>query len=403
MQLTPYWVHANGYAWTRVDFDHRIGGEQTVAMLQPAAVNVSVAGGSLPAGANVRLYSSKTISYSFEAAVSVHAASTGSTRIDDLAPAHYFACVEVGEDEARQRLGETEVDLAANQVTDVTVTIDASKLDVPMVHLYGTLVLPEGVDAASTQLTLWREGAEAARILLKASEMPAVGGDEHVRSWDAGSVRTGTWGAAVRPAMFRQAIVAETPGELRVEIKLPKVFAVSVHVIDADTREPLAPDRIMWSDAAVEGLRQGFNVPVFSLGTKGAYRFEAPSGVVRFMCDLKGYVPYSQEIDLHADVPELQAELHRSAGVHIQVLEGEARLRVGFEFFDGVRVTRPGERRRLGIPAGGTEFELTRLLDPGKYEIQFPALDGYQPIDPVTVDVAAGQLVDVDVHVVRKP
>jgi RNA polymerase sigma-70 factor (ECF subfamily) len=405
LTLTPYWVRVAGYAWTRIDFDHEAGGDRTVELVAPASINVSIAGGSTPNGACVRLYPKQRVSYAFEARVSVHAAASGATRIDELEPGHYFGCVEVGEDEGRQRLGETPVDLVANQVTEVTVTIDASKLDVPMVHLFGTLSLPAGYgDAVTTDLSLWREGGQAQRITLKAKSMKPVDGNELVRSWDAGSVPAGVWGANVRPAMYRQVIHAESPGELRVEISVPKLISVSIDISDAVTGEALVPEHIMWGDARIEGLSQGFRSPVQALATKGAYRFEAPAGTVNLSCDTKGYATYQQDLELRDEPISLHIKLQRGSGVHVEVFEGDARLRVGFDFFDGMRCTIPGERRSFGLPGGrDTEFEWTRMLDPGHYELKFPALEGYEPIEMITVDVAAGQMVEVPVHVKRKP
>jgi len=405
LNITPYWLHVAGYAWTRVDFDHLVGGERTVELVAPASVDVSIAGGSAPAGACVRLYSKQQVSYAFEARVSVKAAPSGATRIDELEPGHYFACIETGDDDSRQRLGETPVDLVADQIANVTVTIDASKLDVPMVHLFGTLSLPAGyVDAVTTDLSLWREGGEPQRITLKAKAMTPVGGNELVRSWDAGSVPAGVWGANVRPAMYRQVIHAESPGELRVEINVPRMVTVSIDISDAATGEALVPEHIMWSDARIEGLSRGFSSPVQPLATKGTYRFEAPAGAVRLSCDTKGYAAYEQDLELRDEPVALHIKLQRGSGVHIEVFEGDARLRVGFEFFDGMRCTVPGQGRSFGLPGGrDTEFEWTRMLDPGRYDIKFPALEGYEPIDTITVDVSAGQMVEVPVHVKRKP
>ncbi|HTF89960.1 MAG TPA: RNA polymerase sigma factor [Planctomycetota bacterium] len=413
LKFTPYWLHVAGYAWLRVDFDHLVGGERTVELLDPASISVTITG-TPPPGVFVRLYPTRVLTVRGETgpksvvsefgedAVSVHASMNGPTLITDLAPATYLAAVESGVDESKQRLGEQLIVLPAGPVTDVTVVVDASKLDVPMVHLFGTLALPEGSDVANARLCLWREGGGADRVALKIAEMTLLEGDERVRNWDAGNVRTGSWGASVESVGYRQLIHADEPGKLRVEIVVPPLVTVSIDVSDAATGDALKPERIMWSDARIEGLSMGFGVHVLPLDKKGAYWFSAPAGVASVSCDLTGYTPFYEQVSLTGAEHSLHIKLERAAGVHVEVFEGEARLRAGFDFFFAMRITLVGQRRPLGRPSQDTEFECSRLLDPGRYEIKFPILDGYEPIEPLTVDVAAGQILDVRVNVKHK-
>lgn len=402
-RVTEYWLHVAGYAWTRVDFDHLTGGERTVELVVPASVNVSIKGAIAPPGALVRLYPSKTVSFSKEAAVCVHAAVNGATTIDDLTPGEYVASIEVGEGYAIQRLGEAPVVLEANTIADVTIEIELSQLEMEKVHLFGTLALPAGIDVAVISLVLLREGDGAKPIMFRANSLTMVGDNERVRAWDAGDVRVGTWGAQVTPVLYRQLIRAETPGQLRVEISVPELVSISIEVADEVTSEALAPDDIAWSDAKIEGMSHGSRMPLRPHGKKGTYELSAPAGVITVSCNLTGYASYQGDVDLRTAEPVLHIKLHRASGVHLEVFEGDARLRVGFNFFDSVRCTAVGERRPVGIPGGrDTEFEWTRLLDPGRYTIKFPELDGYEQIEPVTIEVESGQTVEVPVHVKRK-
>jgi hypothetical protein len=258
------------------------------------------------------------------------------------------------------------------------------------------------MDAQHAELSLWREGGEAQPISLKWSAMGQLDRDEHVRSWDAGNVRTGAWGASVRPVLYRRLIHADGPGETQVDIRVPDLVTVKVEVTDAETGAALEPERLMWSDSKIEGLSQSFSCPLQPAGAKGAYQFEAPTGIVNVSCTLNGYSPCHEALDLNGNERSLHIKLLRACGVHVEVFEGEARLRGGFEFFEGVRCFAASERHPVGRPAGGTEFDCTRHFDaPGQYTIKFPVLAGYEPIEPVTVDVIAGQIVEVPVHVKR--
>lgn len=399
MRVTSYWLHARGYAWARVDFDHTVGGERTVELSAPAALEIAVSGSTPPEGACVRLYPKHDVSFGNEARVSVPVALSGATRIDDMPPGHYFACVELGEFDTRQRLGETEVDLLERATARATIAIDTSKLDVDTVHLYGTLAVPEGVDLARVELVLGREGGEAADVRLKWTQMTAIDGQPLARRWDAGRVRTGAWGATVRPVLYRQLIHAEGAGELQAEIRVPELVKVHVTVADAATGAVVEPERLSWSDARIEGLSSGFQCPLMPAGSKGAYEFSAPAGVVQVSCTADGYAPQSHDLDLRTGAKSVDIKLSRASGVHVQIFDGDARLKVGLEFFWEVRCTSGDSRRPLGSPGGrSTEFEFTRLLDPGHYVIHFPELEGFQPIEAMPVDVATGQITEIAVH-----
>lgn len=403
LRPTPYWVHAEGHAWARVDFDHRLGGERTVELVAPGSVEVSIANGPVPQGAFVRFYPTNRPTPSWLASVSVRVSSDGVTRIEDFEPGSYFACVELGEYDATKRLGETPVEVRAGERSNVTIPLGAPGPEEPTVHLFGTLILPAGFETFGATLRLWREGGGAKSETFQIHDLPTVGEGDRVRRWDMGAVPTGTWGAAIVPVLHRQLILAEQPGELSVEIRVPELVTLSIEVVDAASGDPIDPTDIGWSDGKVAGLASGFRAPVASAGAKGRHRLTAPEGAIRISCSAPGYGDFYETLELHGRESSLRIELRRACGLVVQLFENDARVRADFSFWNEVRAIPDGGRIPTGKPGRSTELEkILQFDEPGRYRLTFPALEGFEPIEAMVVDVPPQKTIDVRVPVRRK-
>jgi hypothetical protein len=82
--------------------------------------------------------------------------------------------------------------------------------------------------------------------------------------------------------------------------------------------------------------------------------------------------------------------------------EDDVAFNAGLDFFDQMRIRREGARRPVSKPGTSTDAEEMVYLDgPGRFAIEFPALQGFDPIEPRTVDVAQGQTVELTIGLKR--
>ncbi len=418
---TPYWVHAPGHAWARVDFDHRVGGERTIELSPfPSAVTVHLEG-TPPANAFVRLYPRASAPPSrangivlrrppaeelpsWVACVSVRAAATGPTRIEDFdGDGEFLVSVEVGEYEDRLRLGSAEVQIPESGSATVTVRVDGSLLDVPRTHLHGSIRVPAGLEREGCVLTLERlEGGEQ-EFRQELVDMSFPSGEPDLLRWDAGLRRTGVYVASLLCIQYRTTLETRGPGqETEVELVIPPLVSVRVEVVDQATGAPLEAE-VSWHGALLPEV-SGFSLsPVRRDPGTGVLGFVAPAGQVEVEARLEGYRDAERELELYGATATCRLELVRATGIRVLLREGGAALPVGMEFLYRIVVRGPDEERlHPHVQAGQAEGTI-HLDAPGRVTLEFPELDGFEPLEPRSVDVAAGELVELVVQAVRQP
>ncbi|HEX6886191.1 MAG TPA: sigma factor-like helix-turn-helix DNA-binding protein, partial [Planctomycetota bacterium] len=419
--LTPYWVHAPGHAWARIDFDHRAGGERTLELVPEHASLAVQASGELPAGAFVRLYARgeeprpspvagvvfrrrpPEERVSWEADASTPAAAVGPTRLADLACGDYLVTIEVGESQASSRLGSAEVSLAPGAETSVTVPIDASVLDVPRTHLTGTLRLPPGFERTWAGLRIERLDGGEEDFHQALLEMSFAREQPDLLRWDAGQRRTGTYVATIHPLQYRERVETGGPGsETHAELVVPPLVTVTVEVVEAGSGAPLAAE-VSWRGPELREVNHGFTrMDVRRNAATGALEFVAAEGDVEVSATLPGYREGRRTLQLVGPAQTCRIELQRASGVQLAFQEGEAALPLELDWLWNVRVrTEEGVQHPDGrqVRTG----RLTLFLVPGRYTLEFPPLPGYEPLAPVAVEVRADEVTEVVVSAVRVP
>ena len=428
---TPYWVHAPGHAWARVDFDHRVGGQRTVALSpSPAAVVVRAAGA--PPGAVARLYPSTDggamegamedateelqarVGAAFgapadplerpdwTAAVCVRLDEAGAARIDDLEPGDFAVTVELGEHEERVHLGLAQVRVGPGETATVDVPVDPARLGGPRPRLSGTVRLPAGFDRADCALWLQRteEGEREFRQAL--DEMAAVPGDPDLLRWDAGPMRPGDYLAYFTGIQHRELVHAPGPGDTEVELVVPALARVRVEVVDLASGAPVEPQRLQWCDGPLAEVDGNYLLDV-PAGAEG-YSFVAPLGPVEVRAEARGYLAAQVRLELTRPETSCRVELARATAVHLVLREDGAALDPGWGFLDDVRVTRADGApvRSTGSRASDVDWTLF-LEEGGSYRLELPPLAGYEPFEPLEVDVAPGETTELVVEAVRLP
>jgi len=414
---TPYWVHAPGHAWTRVDFDHHAGGERTVLLDARRGALEAVIDGPLPADAFVRLYPAAEAAaagsdpvarrarveglWSFTACLAVRVQG-GVARAEDFAPGTYVAALETGEYEERRVLDVENVEIVDGGLARVRLVADDPSA-LPRTHLVGTVRVPEGLALADCTLVLTRlEGGETPFLCALAS-LPAVSEDGRTLAFDAGERRTGSYTTSISRVQHRE--LHEVPragGVSEIHVEIPTLVEVTVEVTDADTGALLEPERLQWADGEVDWFDQTTLASVVR-GEDGTYRFVAPQGPVRLFAKQPGYREESLELDLVPPRTEARLELRRVPGIRVEFHEGQATLPVGHEILLAIEVLdRDGNRAWTQGTATDSTLEV-ELEHPGRYRVVFPPVAGFRPVEDRTVDVEAGAQAVVVVQAEREP
>lgn len=406
--LTPYWVHAPGHAWARVDFDHRVGGERTVELdPAPAAIEVRAVGGRVPGGAFARLHFAERAPVSAEipswmAAASCTTTPEGVARFEDLAPGDYVASIEVGEYEDLLRLGSQPVRVGGGERARVDVVFDAKLLDVPRSRIFGEIHLPRGADLADKSLLLEREEGGEGEYRVDLTALSYSAGRPRVLHFDAGPRRVGRWIATIEGFEHRVRFETAARGDTRVVIRMPELIPVTVEAVDADDGRTLQPQRWMWGDAPIEDLRSTRLLPILLDPTTREPRIVAPAGPIVVHAELDGYAYFSETFELRAGMDKLRVEMVKARSIRLSFREGDAAFAPPETWLAGVRVEALDDpaNATTSVRYGGAQLHID-VARPGRYRVELPPLNGFVAFEPRVVRVDGYGVVDEIVRFVR--
>jgi hypothetical protein len=223
-------------------------------------------------------------------------------------------------------------------------------------------------------------------------------------TWDAGTIPAGTWLAQVNPIQHREAW--EIPaGTVERQLVVPPLGTVRVSVVDASTGSTIAGARVSWSDGDLEGVSVNTSAPARKDAQTGTWSFETAYGKVAMSVTAEGYVQASAELELGEPTGEQRFVLERATELRLEIWEGDARLAPSFDFWFALRYAGPGDAPWANVvPGPSTQTTWSRAMPGGgHYRVTFPTLEGYLPIQPLDVSIAAGETKLVRVQVERTP
>lgn len=328
--------------------------------------------------------------------------SAGPITITGLAPGPVSVSVEVGSWilDDRVQLGWAATELEAGRRAQVTLVLESlPELEAPA-PLSGTLFVPPSWGQLDLTLFLdlvdLPEGARGDSRMLRLSEMQPVAEREGLYRWVAGEVVPGRYQVCVYEFQYRQVIHVPSDGLLDAHLELGERAVVLVHLLEKETGLPVPMKAVYWNCLSPDGAPGGSTWSAELDEEVGGYRFLAPAGRVEISTWGDGYERYDQVHEIRPGENEITIFLERSCGVVISVREGEEA--VSFELIE--RFIHIEEVGGGGLPIGrGWSGDSGRfhLSNPGLYEIRIGPMEGYVPVEPVHVEVPAGELVE---HVV---
>lgn len=419
-------VHAPGYAWARFDAAGAAneatvllerGGDLLVVLenyrpILPGARDEAtrrfwIATGEIPYGqAAIRIV---RVSESSDAApadpVRVVPDPDAPTRVLGLAPGEYR--VQVSLPAASREpvvLGEADVTVVAGAEAEIAIRLlDAPAASEPA-PLSGTLHIPAGWGEEPMRVVFrpldvpGRSNSDA--VYLRPDEMIAEPGLAGLWRWDAGLVWPGAYAAEIGEFAVDEPVRVGETGLVGLALALPEPARVTLRIVSEETGGPLEVRNLAWYASEAEDdseparrSRGGVIGPT----QLGVCRFVCPAGEigigggrgVRLEPDRVTVVSGENDVTLRATL---------SCGILIYVPSRENRAihaLLAFTF---------SLRRADGsgfLFAGESEqgFATIPCPEPGDYEVTIDPIEGFEPVEPLRVTVAAGEWKDLALRI----
>lgn len=324
---------------------------------------------------------------------------SGTTRIDGLRPGSYRLYVEIGESyESPVTLAEADVELTAGSETAINLVLaDPPELPDP-VPLSGILYLPESWNCDS--LTLYFEPLDLPnaeyedQVRLELESMTRVEDRPGVFEWDAGLVYPGRYDVKFFELSFGTRIEVPDTGLADCELRINEPADVLVRVVDSATGKEVRLDHITWHYGEVYSRLPpaGFNPK------SGRYTFRCPAGRVEIQIHESGWAWTRKVVEAAPGRNEVTLEATRACGVKFVFHDDDMPVSVSHDIIFEIESERlDGPGRQTGSSSDGQ----IKVSNPGLYRFSIPPINGYEPVEPVEVEIRASEFTEVKVPLVR--
>ncbi|MEM7309034.1 MAG: sigma-70 family RNA polymerase sigma factor [Planctomycetota bacterium] len=392
-----YYVGCDWYAWTKVEVDHRKGGETDV-LLEP--------------GGNLRVRFAGAHQGPIEFAIHVEG-STGSQIQRDVNTEDEFVLrgLPLGRYVIAARAG-----MRAPEVRKEIEVLSGPNelvLEVPgyveeRAPVAGTLFLGQDAESTATEL-MFREavqwslrpedqgGSVAKRIPL--SSMERVDGGFR---FDAGELFLGTYEVLLEGTPWSTALTLEAGGATNLRFEVESQGAVFVRLIEAGTSKVIGKsDQGVWHDPSFELNRE---VDAAFDEARQAWRVSGPAGRldgrISFYYDYEGA---EIALELQEEPVEIEVEIERPTTFSVEVYHREERVELSVAWIGqlGARPasTEESDSAGLRLLSGGWGLAVT---EPGVHVISFGELEGYAPIPDRSVTLERGKHTELRVDLQRR-
>jgi hypothetical protein len=394
-----YLVRAPGHAWSMISVFVGLGGERVVRLVRAGSLDVRIEPYDPEWGISVRV----------DTACYWEPDETGRVRIDSLRPGEHQVFAQVG------RL--------YDEVREVAVWIDALRTTEATIALGELPPVPEAVPLAGTIEVAagwtWEDEAAPSCVTPSVSawsvrdSIDVEGPDEDGR-WSARDVRPGSYGFRLEAWPWIEAVEVGPEGATDVRLAVPPPCEVELRLVDEATGEPvLWEEAIAWYARAPDVGEEIFDCwSAHNHGRPahpekpGIYRFRAPRGILHAwvwdgtLDEPLRHGEVEAQLKLGLNRVELKVGWFYSADVVFR--DGAMPVPLGDDFVGDVQVT--------SLQGGGAELERYEMrgglrihvTKTGRYRVSFPGIEGYEPIEPVEVDVAPGTIPRVEIALRRK-
>ena len=390
-------VHSPGYAWSAVELDVSRGGERRVRLQRGGDLEVLLTRPVERPGVRLRLRAQDGESRPrFDLPVT----DQDSILIEGLAPGVFTLVVELGDwwDDPVV-LARREVELVSGTRVQVQIALDESP-EFETAPLSGQLIVPQGWPRAfylAFELLETPLDGTDGRHVLYWRDFTSLSPETY--AWDLGLVQVGSYKLTFSAAEYAITIDVGPAGRNDVVLEVPPPAVVTLFVKDQRTGEPADIDRLLWNCKRPPGVTGGGLEHADRDPTTSAYLLRVPQGTeIEVMNTDFSYEPISTSFTAE-DGLELTLETRRISAVQVELRDGDTTVPwPPDDYGNAEHLDGDGAMGIRGRQGSGLRFTVT---EPGRYRVQIPTLPGFEAHDPVVVDVAEGETLEVVIPLTR--
>ena len=342
--------------------------------------------------------------------VSERPATIGETRFESLAAQSLVVSIELGQAyRSPLVVASSAVTTAAGET--MRIELEAKKVGLKTaVPFAGTIFVPSGWNVGA--LGLGFEAVDLAGVsdtdarTVPSHEWKPLSGRTGWYRWDAGACRPAKYMIKVDGTGIVKPAVLAPAGDSNVEIVLPEAGTLRVRLVDASDGRAVEMAGLCWQPERTDVMYYGFAmVPLEYSSWLKRYSGHVPVGrgaLFSLMDENWSLDPESSAAEIHSGEQELVARVHRSCGMTVELVCDGAKIpwnqRDAFE----IKIVSVDGANRMIRMSLGDSLPLISVGEPGRYTVTLPALDGYEPVAPFEIDIAAGAFVKKTVELKKK-
>jgi hypothetical protein len=399
-----YAVRAAGHVWSRITVHVGLGGERTVRLARAGALDVRLDPYDPEAGISIQVVGADGEWWAEPDA-------SGRALVESLPPGETRVAARVafawGEDHV---LAEAEVKIRTGATTALSLAPREPPPPPDLVPLEGTVRADPAWPEEPDDIVGFCVVSHQAPLTVLAATLdwwsPDAEIDPDEGTWSAGLVLPGRYFLLFRDWSYAAAIDVGPQGTTDASIVVPPPCDVEVHLVDAESGAPVPDGHDLWwcVRAADVGSEVGLpwrcerDVPSAS---PGVYRFRAPQGtlVLDFYSDLRS--SEETEVALKPGANRIELRVAPNLRIDFELRDGTIPVPADAAFSDRIKVAALTGDGELSCCGEGDPC-VVWFTKPGRYRVTFPEIEGYEPIAPVEVEVAAGSIARVEIALRRK-
>jgi len=393
-------VGAPGYAWKEIELDFWHATPKTVKLEPGGDLTVHLTPPVTNKEARLRIFADAGAA----PLLSAPANRAANFELGGFLPGNVRVAVEIGHwYDSPLVLGETEASITAGVTTDVRVETHAAP-ELVLAPLAGEVRIPFEWQLGKPQLSLKLLGTALVgrddRPNPRITRNPSAPAGLEIYNVDFGEVQTGRYVLSL--AAFQNSIVLEIgpEGNRGWVFELPPPVEVEVVVTDSSTGEAAPITTLMWVPVRPAEAGGGTFSTAGPANGDGHFRLRVPSGQIQFVTNARAYSTATATVEAF-DGLEVQLEVHLAPQAIIKLMDGKGLVPWAGMEPDAVQsLDGPARLASMGGQDGGLWF---RVTTPGTYRVRIPTIDGFEPHEPVEVELIDGETVQVNVDLVRIP
>lgn len=391
-------VGSPGYAWTPIELDLHAGGTRRIELAPGGSLEVVVRGTPRP-GSHARLYTGQGgrpyASWSLEG--------TDRITLEGVTPGDYDVRAEIG---MWFRSPRVDAHAKANVVAGATEHVELQVID----HLEpsrgalsGRLILPREWGLNTFHLNLELLGAPLdggdGRIRIQPSQFERVGRSKDTFAFDVGEVLVGQYKATLSELEYSIVFDLGPEGRSDVMIEVPPPAEITVRVVDSTTGQVADIDRLNWNPVRPKEAMGGGLNSAERRADEEDFRLTVPRGPVHISTHSDMYGWTGEDVDA-LDGAEIVLEVAPVPRAILRLVDGETAVPwPRDDYGKGEAVDGSGRLGSRGQREGALHFNVTEA---GRYRLNIPEINGFEPHPPVELDLVAGELVEHVVELVRR-